>query len=331
MFRDRRAVPAPVRIRSPHAAHGAFTLEGALVVMNRGRIGRALDSEHAVVAGQVDTVFGWQTGQEMAGGVDGPLKDRAEGYGGRRGRSSPLGRDRGRQHGGLERARRFGERVEIRSVRTQNDDVPVEHVRAQIAGEYKRAALRVGVEGRVRTGVARLISPLLRLSDPGSEYLDALVAGIAHRQPAVRKKGDGLGAAELARSFTPSAQCLHVCTLRVEDADVMSLRVEHVDAPVIVYRDRPDVAEEVLLRAVEFADRDLRDQGGFGRPYASRHGADHGRVADGFNDDIRSRGGRAGVSFTGRKRECARYGAQQQKIASHRQPSLPTGKLKFTL
>ena len=293
---------------------------GALLVAYRNRIGGAFDSQHAVVHRKIDPVLGRKPCEDTPTGVYRPEVHGTEGDEQRR-RAASFGRQRGRFILG----RRFGQRVDMRAVRPQHDQMHDEVARgapSQIEGVHVGAPVHVGVERRTRIQVARIVLPLVRLASRRTEDLDAHVSGIAHHQPTVRKKRDGLGAAELARPLALPAQRLDVYPCRVENADVLGLPVEHVNVPVIVDGDRPDASEEILLGSVQLTDRDLWNQAGFGAPDASRQSPDHGRIADGFDDGFRSGAGRIRVGAAGREGACGRRSGQPQEIGSHG-PVLP--------
>ena len=107
--------------------------------MNRYRIAGALDSEHAIVPAEFDTVLGRQTGQEMTAEVDGPQEFGAEGHDPAQQHALSLGA----QRRGIVVARGFGERVDGRSVRPEHDDLHDEAFPGQVARAQERAPGRV--------------------------------------------------------------------------------------------------------------------------------------------------------------------------------------------
>ena len=187
----------------------------------------------------------------------------------------------------------------MRPVGAQHDDLHPEFVQAcEVAGEQIGPAARVCVQRR-EGGDTPGVPPHGDLALPGAEYRDPLVFGITHGKAPVRQGSDGLRLGELAGTFAAPSQRLHVQPERIEDPDMLLQQVQDVDGPVAGHRDRADVAEEVLLGAIQPADRDLGHERGFGAPDASRKGADHRRVTDGLDDGLGCGAGRRRVGAAG--------------------------------
>ena len=247
----------------------------------------ALDSEDAIVAGEIEAVFRGETGQKTPAGVNRPEEVGGEGDGFGCPDHDATVRGAPRNLFGSQVAGRWHrQRVQVRPVGIQDDDAP--RLPARIGGPdgmgQKRAATLVGVERFPRhVVVARLVCPPPALAGPGNEHVHDAPAQFPHQQPPVRENGESVGALELPRPLSRPPQRLDMRSRGVVHADVLCLGVEHVHISVAVHRERRDASEDVFLRPVQIPDRHLGHQCGFGSPHAPRQGSHDRRVADGLH------------------------------------------------